>query len=96
MSDTPPIDAATRESLYTRSLDDPDGFWLEQAKRLDWIETPTKAGDWSFDESDFHVRWFEDGVLNISPTAWIATWKSAVTRSRSCGNPTSRAKSHAG
>jgi acetyl-CoA synthetase len=56
----------SRAAQYQRSLDDPDGFWLEQAERLDWITSPTKAGDWSFDEGDFHVRWFEDGVLNVS------------------------------
>ena len=55
-----------RTAQHQRSLDDPDGFWLDQAKRLDWIEAPTKAGDWCFDERDFHVRWFEDGVLNVS------------------------------
>ncbi len=66
MSKARPIDVATREAMQTRSLDDPDGFWLEQAARLDWIKSPTKAGDWSFDEKDFHVRWFEDGVLNVA------------------------------
>jgi acetyl-CoA synthetase len=55
-----------REALHRRALDDPDGFWLEQAERLDWMRKPTKAGDWSFAERDFHVRWFEDGVLNVS------------------------------
>jgi acetyl-CoA synthetase len=60
------IDDATRAAMYARSLDDPDGFWLEQARMLDWIKAPTKAGDWSFDEGDFHVRWFEDGVLNAT------------------------------
>jgi acetyl-CoA synthetase len=66
MSEARPIDAATREALHVRSLGDPDGFWLDQAARLDWIKAPTKAGDWSFDERDFHVRWFEDGVLNVA------------------------------
>ncbi|MDB5738926.1 MAG: acetyl-coenzyme synthetase, partial [Sphingomonas bacterium] len=60
------IDAATRDALYTRSLAEPDAFWLEQAKRLDWIDMPEKAGDWSFDEADFHVRWFADGTLNVA------------------------------
>ena len=35
-------------ALYRRSIDDSDGFWLEQAQRLDWAQAPTKAGDWSF------------------------------------------------
>jgi acetyl-CoA synthetase len=58
--------ADSRTVQHRRSLDDPDGFWLEQARALDWMTMPTKAGDWSFAEEDFHVRWFEDGVLNVS------------------------------
>jgi acetyl-CoA synthetase len=45
---------------------DPDGFWLEQAKRLQWSKFPTMAGDWSFDEKEFHIRWYADGELNLS------------------------------
>jgi acetyl-CoA synthetase len=45
---------------------DPDGFWLAQAKRLDWFTEPALAGDWSFDEDDFHIRWYSDGKLNLS------------------------------
>ena len=60
------IDGPRRDALYARSLSDPDGFWLDEAKRLDWIKPPTRAGDWSFDEADFHVRWFADGRLNVS------------------------------
>ncbi len=66
MPETKPIDADTRAAMQRRSLDDPDAFWLEQAQRLDWIAAPTKAGDWSFAADDFHVRWFEDGMLNVS------------------------------
>ena len=52
------------ETLYKRSVEDADGFWLEQAhKRLDWYEKPTKAGEWSFDPAD--IKWFEDGSLNL-------------------------------
>jgi acetyl-CoA synthetase len=45
---------------------DPDRFWLDQARRLTWNRFPTEAGDWSFDEADFHIRWFADGELNLS------------------------------
>jgi len=45
---------------------DPDRFWLDQAKRLTWNKFPTKAGDWAFDEDDFHIEWFADGQLNLS------------------------------
>jgi len=49
--------------LYRQSLEDPDGFWAEQAKCLDWFRAPTRIGNWSFDPVD--IRWFEDGVLNL-------------------------------
>ena len=55
--------AADYEALYRRSIEDPDGFWAEQAKRLDWFKAPTRIADWSFDPVD--IRWFEDGVLNL-------------------------------
>ena len=43
-----------------------DRFWLDQARRLEWTNFPTQAGDWSFDEADFGIRWFADGKLNLS------------------------------
>ena len=45
---------------------DPEGFWTEVADRLEWIKPFTKAKDVSFHAEDFHIRWFEDGVLNVS------------------------------
>ncbi|WP_324826803.1 acetate--CoA ligase [Qipengyuania zhejiangensis] len=55
--------AAQYDAKYARSLEDPDGFWAEQARRLDWFEQPTRVSDWSFDPVS--IRWFEDGTLNI-------------------------------
>ncbi|HET7816596.1 MAG TPA: acetate--CoA ligase [Sphingomicrobium sp.] len=52
--------------LYGRAERDPDGFWLDQARRLDWDRFPTAAGDWSFHQQDFHIRWYSDGRLNLS------------------------------
>jgi len=52
---------------YAQSIADPDGFWLEQAKRLDWTKAPTKGGDWSYDPVG--IEWFEDGVLNLCHNA---------------------------
>jgi acetyl-CoA synthetase len=52
-------------ALYKRSLDDPEGFWGEQAKRIDWIKPPTKIKDVSY-AGDVRIRWYYDGVLNIS------------------------------
>jgi acetyl-CoA synthetase len=58
-------DAAKYRAMYERSVDDPEGFWAEQAKRLDWIKAPTRIKSTSFD-GDVSIRWFEDGVLNVS------------------------------
>ena len=54
------------EALYAAASADPDRFWLKQTKRLDWYQEPTQAGDWSYHEEDFHVRWYADGKLNLS------------------------------
>jgi acetyl-CoA synthetase len=53
--------------MYQRSLDDPEGFWLEQAARLDWATFPAKGGDWSFDPVG--ITWFADGTLNLCHNA---------------------------
>ena len=52
--------------LHDLAASNPDRFWLDQARRITWNTFPTKAGDWSFDEDDFHIAWFEDGELNLS------------------------------
>jgi len=60
------VNGARYQQLYGRSLADPGSFWLEQARRLDWIKRPEIAGDWSFQEADFHISWFPDGRLNAA------------------------------
>ena len=52
------------DELYARSVNDPEGFWGEQAKRLDWIEPWNQVLDWSFEEPRF--EWFKGGKLNAS------------------------------
>ena len=58
------IDADGYKELYARSIEDNEGFWAEQARRLDWIKPFTKVKDVSFAKDDMHVRWYEDGTLN--------------------------------
>jgi acetyl-CoA synthetase len=60
------MDAAGYDAAWKRVEADPEGFWREVAGRLDWIKPPTKIKDVSFNKEDFHIRWFEDGVLNVS------------------------------
>src|SRR6201981_4162041 len=52
--------------MYDRSTRDPDGFWTEQAERLDWMKAPHKGGNWSFEPGNISIKWFEDGVLNAA------------------------------
>src|SRR3546814_4910928 len=59
--------AADYERLYAASIADPDVFWAEQAKRLDWVTPPTKIANWSFDPVS--IKWYEDGVLNLCHNA---------------------------
>ncbi|WP_240914306.1 acetate--CoA ligase [Microbulbifer sp. SH-1] len=51
---------------YNRSIQDPEGFWREQARRIDWIEPFTQVQDVSFARDDLHIRWFADGKLNVA------------------------------
>ena len=52
--------------LYAESVNNPEGFWGRIGQRLDWIKPPTKIKDVSFDAKDLHIRWYEDGELNVS------------------------------
>src|SRR6195952_1028343 len=60
------IDGAKYDAMYAQSLKDPEGFWAEQAKRIDWIKPFTKVKDVSWDPDNLHIKWFEDGTLNVS------------------------------
>jgi acetyl-CoA synthetase len=51
--------------MYKQSIDDPDGFWGEQGKRLDWMKPYTKVKNSSFDYDAVSIKWFEDGELNV-------------------------------
>ena len=53
------------EAMYRRSVEDPEGFWAEQARMLTWETFPTCIKNTRF-APDVSIRWFEDGVLNVS------------------------------
>lgn len=55
------------EKMYRRSIEEPDAFWLEQAKELDWFTSPTKGCEytWNTAAKEVHHTWFEDGELNV-------------------------------
>jgi acetyl-CoA synthetase len=52
--------------MYEQSIADPDAFWGEQGKRIDWIKPYTQVKDVSYDQSDLHIKWYADGTLNVS------------------------------
>ncbi len=60
------IDGAGYEEMYAASVADPEAFWGEQGKRIDWIKPYTKVKDVSYAHEDVHIRWYEDGTLNVS------------------------------
>jgi len=61
-----PRDQAALLAAHARVAADPDGYWLDQARRLDWTRFPRVANASSFDEADFGIAWFSDGELNVS------------------------------
>ena len=58
-------DGAAYREMYARSIDDPDGFWAEQAESLEWMQRWTKVKDSRFG-TDARIRWFEGGKINVS------------------------------
>jgi acetyl-CoA synthetase len=53
--------------MYQNSVNDPAGFWSEQAEKfLDWYKPWDTTLDWSYDAQDLHIKWFEGGKLNVS------------------------------
>ena len=60
------IDHAKYEEMYARSVRDPEGFWGEQAQRIDWIRPFTTVKNVSWNPDNLFIKWFEDGSLNVS------------------------------
>jgi acetyl-CoA synthetase len=76
MSEIHPVDPAFAEKarvrkddyqrMYAESVQDPEGFWKRMSERLDWIKKPTKIKDVSYDPANLHIKWYEDGELNVA------------------------------
>ncbi len=60
------VDDVKYRAMHASALADPEAFWGVHGQRLDWMKLYTKVKDTSFAEADFHIRWYEDGVLNVS------------------------------
>jgi acetyl-CoA synthetase len=60
------IDDAKYKEMYKRSVQDPEGFWGEHGKRIDWFKPYTKVKDNSWDSHHVSIKWFEDGETNVA------------------------------
>jgi acetyl-CoA synthetase len=60
------VDNAKYKEMYERSVKDPDGFWGEHGKRVDWIKPFTKVKNTTYGPPNVSIKWFEDGTLNVS------------------------------
>ena len=60
------IDNSGYQAMYDASIADPDAFWAEHGKRIDWIKPYSQVSDVSYDKGDLHISWFGDGTLNAA------------------------------
>ena len=60
------IDDRGYQDMYAASVADPDAFWAEHGKRIDWIKPYSKVSDVSYDAADLHISWYADGTLNAA------------------------------
>ncbi len=60
------IDAARYEAMYAASIEDPERFWDEHGKRIDWIKPYSRVKNTNYSFGEVSIRWFEDGTLNVA------------------------------
>ncbi|RVT85310.1 acetate--CoA ligase [Rhodobacteraceae bacterium CCMM004] len=60
------VDKARYEEMYAASVTDPEAFWGEHGRRIDWMTPYSKVKNVSFAYGDVSIKWFEDGTLNVS------------------------------
>ena len=60
------VDEQKYQSMYKRSVEDPEGFWSDAGKRVDWIKPYTKIKNVSYGPGDVSIKWYEDGTLNVA------------------------------
>jgi acetyl-CoA synthetase len=60
------VDDAAYKKMYAESIKDPAKFWAKHAKRLDWFKVPKKIKNTTYEYPKVSIKWYEDGVLNVS------------------------------
>ncbi len=59
------VNEAKYKEMYERSIKDPNGFWGEIGRRIDWMKPYTIVKNTSYDPSNVSIKWYEDGSLNV-------------------------------
>ncbi len=60
------VNAQEYEEMYNESIRDPDTFWSNHGKRIDWIKPFSIVKNISYAYPDVSIKWFEDGTLNVA------------------------------
>ena len=60
------VDAAKYDEMYAASINDPEAFWAEHGKRIDWIKPFTKVKDVNYNFGEVSIKWYDDGEMNVS------------------------------
>src|SRR5260370_26366694 len=60
------IDDAKYRDMYARSIQNPDGFWAQEARRIHWTRPFSKVKNTTFGPGNISIKWFEDGVTNVA------------------------------
>ena len=66
IAQTSGLNQQKREAMYQQSVAEPEEFWRQQGKRLDWIKAPTKIKNTRFTPNDVSIEWYADGQLNVA------------------------------
>jgi acetyl-CoA synthetase len=59
------VDDAKYQEMYQQSISDPDAFWGDMGKRIDWTTPYTKVKNTTYDPANLSIKWYEDGRLNV-------------------------------
>ena len=66
LADAAHVNAAKYDEMYAASITDPDTFWAEHGKRIDWIKSYTRVKDVDYTFGRVKIEWFADGTLNVA------------------------------
>ena len=77
------IDLAKYHELYNWSVQDPEAFWADQARRIDWIKPFTRVKNTSFLPDYVSIKWFEDGTVNAAQNSSALLASSLLKRTSS-------------